>query len=122
MKRDLSDPNSYRFYDLCVSNRISLLLEWFVVTGEERFASLALSLAENPVGGFSPWSDGANLVRLLCNLQNGSEEGIPCALELSSRLESSIIDIFDKVIWADDLETMCNAIDGARDVLSADIF
>ena len=122
MKRDLHDQNVYRFCDLCVSDRISLLLEWSAMTGEERFASLALLLADKPIGGFSPWRDGDNLIRLIRDLREGSAEEMSCAAELSVSLESGLINIFDSGIWADDFGNMCDAVDRARDLLSHEVF
>jgi DNA polymerase III delta prime subunit len=121
MKRDLHDQNSYRFCDLCVSDRISLLLEWSAVTGEERFASLALLLAGKPIGGFSPWRDGDNLISLIRDLREGSAEEISCATELSVSLEKGLVNIFDGGIWADDFGNMCDAVDRARDLLSYEV-
>jgi DNA polymerase III delta prime subunit len=122
MKRIASDKNSYRFYDMCVSGRISLLLEWWEVSGDQRFANTARALADKPIGGFSCWTDRNTLVTLVRKLREGSYEELSFAAELSNVLENGIIGILDGPLWGDDLESMCEAIDPARDVLSEDVF
>ena len=121
MKRDPVEPNRYRFYDSSMSNRLSLLLELYAATSDIVFSSAALSLADPRSNAFTSWSDGANLVRLVRNLRAGSYDDLPFAVELADKLESVIIGIFESV-WVDDLGTMWDAIEGARDVLAGDVF
>jgi DNA polymerase III delta prime subunit len=121
MKRDPVEPNRYRFYDSSMSNRLSLLLELYVATSDIVFSGAALSLADQRSNSFSSWSDGANLVRLVRSLRAGSYDDLPFAVELADKLESVIIGIFESV-WADDLGTMWDAIESARDVLAGEVF
>lgn len=121
MKRDPIEPNRFRFYDSSLSNRLSLLMEWFVVTDDAVFSDAALLLAEQRANAFSSWSDGANLVRLVRNLRAGIYDELPFAVELADRIESALIGIFESV-WADDLGAMWDAVEGARDVLGAEVF
>ena len=121
MKRDPVDPNRYRFYDSSLSNQLSLLLEWYVVTRENIFSDAALLLAEQSSHAFSSWSDGSNLIRLVRQLRAGPYEELPFAVDLANKLEDRIINIFESV-WADDLGTMWDAVEDAHDVLNGEVF
>lgn len=57
LKKDLTHPTVYRFYDLSLTDRISLLLSWAHAAEDTEFITYALQIAEKPLGGFSPWRD-----------------------------------------------------------------
>ncbi len=121
MKRDPVDPRRYHFCDSSLSNRLSLLLEWHAATQDSVFSDSALLLSEQRSHAFSSWSDGQNLVRLVGQLRVGSYKDLPFAGALADELERGIINIFEGA-WADDLGTMWDAIEDARDVLGRDVF
>lgn len=64
MKRDPTEPNRSRFYDSSLSNRLSLLMEWYVVTDDAAFSDAAVLLVElrrepSEVGsGLAPLREG----------------------------------------------------------------
>jgi hypothetical protein len=121
MKRDPVDPKRYRFYDSSLSIRVSLLLEWYVATRDRVFSDTVLSLAENHPHAFSSWMDGSNLVRLIKKLRVNPNDDLPVAAQLANKLEECLIKIFETV-WVDDLGTMWDAIDDARDGLNDEVF
>ena len=49
-KKNPTDPTAYRFYDLSLTDRISLLLSWASVTGDAKFMNYALQLRKAPSG------------------------------------------------------------------------
>ena len=53
MKIDPINPTVYRFYDLSLTDRISLLLRWASLCDAGEFMACALRIAEKPLGGFS---------------------------------------------------------------------
>jgi DNA polymerase III delta prime subunit len=84
-KKDDRDPTVYRHSDLSNVSRLELLLEWHAVSGEERFLEIALEVAAKPVGGFSAWEDGASLVKLIGDLQEGTYENVGRAEQLCDK-------------------------------------
>lgn len=114
-----TNPISVRKVDLAATDRISLLLEWHECSGMEEFTEFALTLAEKPIGGFSPWSDGDNLIRLITDLRLG-EKYPRCPLDtgIANALESGLITLLGGGIWADDLARLYRRIEAARDALN----
>ena len=53
MKIDPINPTVYRFYDLSLTDRFSLLLRWASLCDAGEFMTCALRIAEKPLGGFS---------------------------------------------------------------------
>ena len=82
VKKDPTDPTVYRFYDLSLTDRISLLLSWASVGDAAGFVTYALRIAERPLGGFSPWRDGVELVSLIRNLRDGADSNLSSADDL----------------------------------------
>ncbi|WP_292593180.1 hypothetical protein [Mesorhizobium sp.] len=121
MRRDPHEPNTYRFYDLAIVNRLELLIEWWFASRDERFPQLCLELARNPADGFSAWREGRTLVHLVRDLRNGSHEGFPVAQELSDELERRVILLLRGPTWPDDIESIYSAIDAADDTLSGEV-
>jgi hypothetical protein len=122
MKRDSTDPTVYRFHDLSLTDRISLLLRWAKVTDDAEFVSYALQIAEKPFAGFSPWRDGVELVSLIRSLRHGEDAEVPSAAELATTLEDGLITMFRNHLWPDDLDRLYQAIEQERDLLAADVF
>jgi energy-coupling factor transporter ATP-binding protein EcfA2 len=121
MKRSLIDPSSYTFHDLSNSDRLDLLLEWYAASKEERFIEIALSLADNPVGGFSSWNDGPRLIEIVQELRDGSYNEFDGTLDICARLEEAIVSILDGHVWPDDLEKMDDALEAAKSYLSSEV-
>ena len=99
--------------DIANADRISLLLSWWYATEDQRFAEYVGKVMAAPVGGFSAWLDGTDLVRLLTELPNPDYgEGFPDTDELIGQLESVLIGILDSS-GTDELEKISDAVDSA---------
>ncbi|KUO69569.1 MAG: hypothetical protein APF80_13465 [Alphaproteobacteria bacterium BRH_c36] len=121
MKRDSINPKIYHFYDLSMTDRISLLLDWTSVTGDTEFITYAVQIAESP-HEFSPWQDGRSLVGLLQRLRQGEATELLHIRNLSDKITDRIIAMLQNHIWPDDLDRIYEAMEESRDVLSCDIF
>jgi hypothetical protein len=120
-KKDPADPTVYRFYDLSLSDRISLLLSWARVTGDAEFMTYALQIAERPLS-FTPWRDGVELVSLIRSLRQGEDADLPSADDLAAKLEDRVVTMFQNHMWPDDLDRIYSAVEDERDLLAADVF
>ena len=104
--------------DATNTDRISLLLAWWYATEDQRFADYVRKLMAKPVGGFSAWRDGTDLVRLLTELPDPDYgEGFPYTDELIGQLEIALVGVLDW-ISTDDLETISDAVDVAGSAIS----
>lgn len=56
------DPKSLEHCDASNSIRLNLLIRWWQITNDIRFADCAMLIAQNPMQGFLWWSDGSALV------------------------------------------------------------
>ena len=121
MKKDPTDPTVYRFCDLSLTDRISLLLSWAIVTCDAEFMTYALQIAESPLG-FGPWQDGVELVNLIRSLRQGKDTELLHAGDLAVKLEDGLITMLQGHMWADDLDRIYGAIEDKRDLLAADVF
>jgi hypothetical protein len=82
----------------------------------------ALRVAEEPLGGFSPWRDGPELVRLIRDLRDGEDADLSSAHDLATMLEDRLVEMFQGHMWPDDLDRMYRTIENERDLLAADVF
>ncbi|MDR3557963.1 MAG: hypothetical protein P4L61_00365, partial [Candidatus Pacebacteria bacterium] len=121
MKQDPEPPHYYTISDISVSDRIELLLRWAGIANDDAFVQAALALSRKPVGGFSAWRDGKNLIDLVYSLRSGEYEGLACAEEMISLLEGAVVDVFDNPMDPDDLEGMCDAVDANKRDMDASI-
>ena len=104
--------------DAANADRISLLLDWWYATEDQRFADYVRKVMAAPVDGFSAWLDGTDLVRLLAELPDPDYgEGFPHADELIYQLESALMDVLDSSD-TDDLEKISDAVDVAGSAIS----
>jgi len=122
MKPDPTEPNVWRFHDLGLAERISLLLEWNAATGAGDFIDIAMGIAAKPRGGFSAWNDGVRLVRLLHDLRSGDFADLHRADELAAGIEDALIDIFAGHVWADDLDSIYEEMERQPELISVMVF
>jgi hypothetical protein len=120
-KKDPSDPTVYRFCDLSLTDRVSLLLSWARVTGDTEFMTYALQIAERAFW-FSPWQDGVELVSLIRSLRQGQNTELPSADDLAAKLEDRLVTMFQDHMWPDLLDRIYRAIEDERDLLAAGVF
>jgi len=104
------------------TERIELLLKWWDVTQDIRFAKLSLSLAENPVDGLSSWRDGEEAVELIYNLRDGDYyEGFPFSTELADKLETAYISMLEQDVSSDDVEKISDVVENNNKLLGENI-
>ena len=104
--------------DAANADRISLLLDWWYATEDQRFTDYVRRVMDAPVDGFSAWRDGTDLVRLLAELSDPDYgEGFPHTDELICQLESALIGVLDSCA-TDDLEKISDAVDVAGSAIS----
>lgn len=61
-KPSRSDPKSLEHGDASNSIRLNLLIGWWQITDDIRFADSAMVIAKKPMQGFLWWSDGSTLI------------------------------------------------------------
>ena len=103
--------------DAANADRISLLLDWWYATEDQRFADYVRKVVAAPVDGLHAWLDGTDLVRLLAELSDPDYgEKFPHADELICQLESALIGVLD--CGTDTLENISDAVDVAGSAIS----
>lgn len=116
--------SGYSMHVIGLSNtdRLELLLIWWDITRDIRFANLALSLADNPVDGFNSWRDGEEAVELMYKLRDGDYyEGFPFSTELADKLESEFIFMLEQDVSSDDLVNISDAVENWNKFLGDNI-
>lgn len=104
------------------TDRIELLLKWWDVTKDIRFANISLSLATSPIEGLSSWRDGEEAVELIYNLREGDYyEDFPFSTELADKLESAYIAMLDQGVSSDDLDNISDAVENWNKFLGENI-
>ena len=122
--RRVATNSGYSMYVTGLSNtdRIELLLKWWDVTLDIRFAKLSLSLADNPVDGLSSWRDGEEAVELIYKLRDGDYyERFPFSTELADKLETAYIAMLEQGVSSDDLEKISDAVENWNKFLGENI-
>ncbi|EKZ5285280.1 hypothetical protein REV77_002854 [Klebsiella aerogenes] len=56
------DSLSLEYNDVANSKRLQILMDWWQLTNEQRFADSIMTIARNPPQGFSTWLDGEILI------------------------------------------------------------
>lgn len=120
-KKSTHYPHSFSAVDLSNCDRIELLLKWWEASKLGDFADLAISLARNPVDGFTSHRDGRDLVELIENLRLGYYDGFPHLHDLLAELEVGVISILQSGLEIDDLEAIAHYVTGATYEFSDDV-
>ncbi|MBU9861736.1 nSTAND3 domain-containing NTPase [Rahnella aceris] len=114
------DARSLEYNDAANSKRLQMLMDFWQLTDERRFADSIIALARNPQQGFSAWSDGETLIHFLSRRGGmGYRRQFIYEAELLELLEKGLT---DAIHWSssDDLSTLVDAVD-AVDELPASI-
>lgn len=120
-ERTRTAPHSFRCCDIDGPDRIGFLLDLWSVTGNSRYAALAVDVATDLPGGFDPW-DGRQVVELIVHLRDGDYyEGYPYVEELVSKLEEQLASILQRGMASDDLEAVADAIHESPVALGANV-
>ena len=108
------NPRSLEYNDADISRRLEMLIDWWLVTDDIRFADAALTLAQKPPDGFSPWSDGDTLLQFFTRLRD-RDRGRPFVYEAQflAAAEKALIDMIGWQANSDGLSTLVDAVDAA---------
>lgn len=107
------DPRSLEYNDASNSNRLLLLMSWWQITDDVRFADAIMNVARAPKNHFSAWSDGTKLIDFFSRLQDrGYGRPFIYEVEFLDLIEKAVI---DTIRWtsSDMLASMIEVIDGA---------
>ncbi|WP_217543196.1 MULTISPECIES: restriction endonuclease [Vibrio] len=101
-------PQSLEYVDASKSKRLRLLMDWWQLTNDGRFADSIMVMARNPQLRFSAWGDGKALIELFSDIK-ASVNGRPFVYEaeLLKILEKEILEV---ICWGSS-EILSNLID-----------
>jgi hypothetical protein len=108
------DARSLEYNDAANSKRLRMLMDWWQLTDERRFADSIIAIARNPQQGFGAWSDGETLIDFFS--QRGDRRyGRPFIYE-AEFLELIEKALTDTIRWSssDMLSTLIDAVDAAN--------
>ncbi|MCY1523889.1 hypothetical protein D9M68_588030 [compost metagenome] len=113
------DARSLEYNDAANSRRLRMLMDWWEITGDRKFADSIIKIARNPQQGFSAWSDGETLIEFF-SLRDGSGYGQPFIYE-TEFLELIEKALTDTIRWSssDTLSTLVDAVDAANGLPSS---
>lgn len=102
------DPQSLEYVDASKPKRLRLLMDWWQLTNDGRFADSIMVMARNPQLRFSAWGDGKALIELFSDIK-ASVNGRPFVYEaeLLKILEKEILEV---ICWGSS-EILSNLID-----------
>lgn len=108
------DARSLEYNDAANSKRLRMLMEWWQLTDERRFADSIIAIARNPQQGFGAWSDGEILINFFPP-QGNSLYRRPFIYE-AEFLELIEKALTDTIRWSssDMLPTLIDAVDAAN--------
>ncbi|MBS7845856.1 restriction endonuclease [Pseudomonas fluorescens] len=108
------DARSLEYNDAANSRRLRMLMDWWEITDDGRFADSIIKIARNPQQGFSAWSDGEALIEFF-SLRDGRGYGRPFIYE-AEFLELIEKALTDTIRWSssDMLSTLVDAVDAAN--------
>ncbi|XQA62839.1 restriction endonuclease [Xanthomonas sacchari] len=108
------DARSLEYNDAASSKRLRVMMDWWRLTNEHRFADSIMVIARNSPQGFDAWSDGENLIDLFCQLSDKRYgRSFIYEAELLELIEKAII---DTISWSssDMLANLVDAVDSAK--------
>lgn len=112
--REIPDkPKSLEYNDISNSTRLQLLMDWWQITNEDRFANSIMKFVLNPPGRFSSWSDGAALIDFISKIRAGVDgKRFVYEVELLEILENKILEM---ISWSssETLSQLIDAVDSA---------
>ncbi|MGR7138203.1 nSTAND3 domain-containing NTPase [Klebsiella aerogenes] len=113
------DPLSLEYNDVANSKRLQILMDWWQLTNEQRFADSIMTIARNPPQGFSTWLDGEILIEFfsLRDQKSYSRQFI-YEDELLELLEEELTDTIS-CSSIDMLSTFIDAVDAAKGLPSS---
>ncbi|WP_199100292.1 restriction endonuclease [Dyella sp. ASV21] len=113
---DRRDPRVLTYGDASNTTRLELLIDWWRVTDDDRFADCALTIARSPVQGFDAWRDGSSLVGLFSTLTDRDNGRMFVhEAELLAVVEAALVEMIRWKPSIDDLSTLSDAIEHGGD-------
>lgn len=111
-------PGTLEYNDAGISKRLELLIEWWQVTDDIRFADTLMAIARNPQQGFSAWSDGEKLIRFFTRLRD-RDYGRKFIYEedFLAIVEKTLVDIICWQANHDQLSSMVDTMDEAGNAI-----
>ena len=108
-----SDARSLEYNDAENSKRLRILMDWWQLTDDQRFADSIIAIARNPQQGFGAWSDGETLIGFF-SLREGRGYHRPFIYE-AELLELIEKALTDTIRWSssDMLSTLVDVVDAA---------
>lgn len=112
-----TDPSCLEYGDASNSIRLDLLIDWWKITHDIRFADSVMVIAKNPVHDFSWWRDGSTLVSYFSRMSDQGDDAIFIyKAELLTLVEEKFIKIIQRS-GSDDLTSITDCIEEARIVV-----
>lgn len=108
-----SDARSLEYNDAENSKRLRILMDWWQLTDDQRFADSIIAIARNPQQGFGAWSDGETLIGFFSLRDDrGNRRPFIYEAELLELIEKALT---DTIRWSssDMLSTLVDAVDAA---------
>lgn len=108
------DARSLEYNDAANSKRLRMLMDWWQLTDEQRFADSIITIARNPQQGFTTWSDGETLIDFFSRRgEKGYDRPFIYEAELLELLEKGLT---DTIRWgsSDILATLVDSVDAAK--------
>jgi len=108
------DDRLLEYNDAANAKRLRMLMDWWEITDDRRFADSIIRIARNPQQGFSAWSDGEALIQFF-SLQGGRGCGRPFIYEAEflALIEKALADTI-RFSSSDMLSTLVDAVDAAN--------
>ncbi|MCE5966873.1 nSTAND3 domain-containing NTPase [Enterobacter roggenkampii] len=108
------DACSLEYNDASNSKRLRMLMDWWQLSDEQRYADSIMVIARNPQQGFGTWSDGETLIDFFSQqCEKGYDRPFIYEAELLELLEKGLT---DTIRWSssDMLATLVDSVDAAK--------
>ncbi|WP_227135964.1 nSTAND3 domain-containing NTPase [Kosakonia radicincitans] len=110
------DARALEYNDASNSKRLRMIMDWWQLTDEQRFADSIMAIARNPQQGFSAWSDGEILLSFFSMRSEKSyDRPFIYEAELLEVLEKKLADTI-RCSSSDMLATLVDVVDAAKEL------
>lgn len=107
-------PQILEYNDTSNSGRLRMLMDWWEITDDKRFADSIIRIARKPQQGFGAWSDGRALIEFFSiRSSRGDSRPFIYESEFLEIIEHSLIDVI-RHSESDLLSTLMDAVDAAK--------
>lgn len=108
------EPRSLEYNDAENSKRLLMLMDWWQLTDDVRFADSIMNIARNPQQGFGAWSDSETLIGFFSRLRSRDYgRQFVYETEFLALIEKAVT---DTIRWSasDALASLVDAVDAAK--------